>query len=371
MQTDELIKEFKSLHGENVKRFDEQKAATDELSVRLFEVEQKMVRRKGSGGDGSDSGASLGSSIMAHDGFKAWTVNGRANAARFTLEGKTVSTIVSGATSGGAMIAPDFRPEVVALPQRRMTVRGLLAPGETTQKSVSMPRQTARQNNAAPVAELAAKPQSDFTMEVVEWPVRTIAHFVQTSRQVMDDAPALRSFIDAELQYGLQLAEENQLLTGDGTGENLLGLIPQATAYSPAFTVTDETDIDRVLMALLQAELSLFPASGVVLHPTDWTKMRMTKDAQGRYILGNPASPTPPVLWGVPLVVTPTITAGSFLVGAFFAAAQIFDRLGIEILLSTEHGTNFTTNQVTIRGEERLAMAVKRPAALITGSLPD
>jgi HK97 family phage major capsid protein len=70
------------------------------------------------------------------------------------------------------------------------------------------------------------------------------------------------------------------------------------------------------------------------------------------------------------VVATPSNSANSFIVRAFASAAQIFDRLKLEILMSTEHGSNFTNNEITIRAEQRLALAVKRPAALITGTLP-
>ena len=181
---------------------------------------------------------------------------------------------------------------------------------------------------------------------------------------------ALRSLIDGELRYGLALTEETELLTGDGTGEHILGLIPQATAYSGAFAITGEMAIDRLALALLQSEQALLPASGIVLNFTDWTKIKLTKDGMGRYIIGDPADAAPPQLWGVPLVVTPAITAGTFLVGAFVAGAQIFDRIGVEVLISGEHASNFTSNLYTVRCEERLAMACKRPAAFMTGTLP-
>ena len=96
----------------------------------------------------------------------------------------------------------------------------------------------------------------------------------------------------------------------------------------------------------------------------------MQKTTTGEYILGNPAASTPPQLFGLPVVPTAAITQGNFLVGAFDLAAQIYDRMAVEVLLSTEAGTNFTSNQVTIRAEERLALAVKQPLALIYGAMP-
>src|SRR6185369_3694311 len=106
---------------------------------------------------------------------------------------------------------------------------------------------------------------------------------------------------------------------------------------------------------------------GIVLHPTDWAKMQLTKDSQLRYIIGNPQDGNAPRLWNLPVVETQSLTVDNFLVGAFKMAAQIFDRMEIEILLSTENSTDFEKNMVTIRAEERAALAVYRPEALVTG----
>jgi hypothetical protein len=116
-------------------------------------------------------------------------------------------------------------------------------------------------------------------MELVQTNVQTIAHFMIAARQALDDAPALQSLIDGELRYGLSLVEEAQLLVGDGSETNLLGLIPQATAYSAAFVVTGETAIDRLALALLQSEQALLPATGIVVYFTDWENA----DDQGRH----------------------------------------------------------------------------------------
>jgi HK97 family phage major capsid protein len=286
------------------------------------------------------------------------------------IEVKTISTLTMGMTTGGPMIGPMVITDPAVLPKRRMTIRNLIAPGSTTSNSVWFPRMTARQNMAAVVSEGVAKPQSDLTTQQVQSPVRLLAHYMNVSRQAMDDAPALMSLVDGELRYGLNFVEEGQMLYGDGTGENLYGLITQASAYSAPFVATLQSQIDVILQALVQAELALVPASGIVLNIADWGKMRALKSTLGTYLLGDPAEQTVPQLWGLPVAVTPAITAGTFLVGAFYQAAQIFDRLSAEILMSTEAGNNFTTNQVTVRGEERLTMICKRPSAFVSGSFP-
>jgi HK97 family phage major capsid protein len=106
----------------------------------------------------------------------------------------------------------------------------------------------------------------------------------------------------------------------------------------------------------------------MVLNPVDWAAIELTKDSQGRYVFANPTGLAGPVLWGKPVVESLAMTANLFLVGAFRMAAQIFDREDANVLISTEDQDNFVKNMVTILAEERLALAVYRPQALIKGN---
>jgi HK97 family phage major capsid protein len=200
-------------------------------------------------------------------------------------------------------------------------------------------------------------------------PVRTIAHIFKASRQILDDAPGLASYINARGTYGLKFVEETQLLTGNGTGQNLNGILPQATAYAPSFNAADEQAIDRLRLALLQVILANYPASGFVLNPVDWARIELTKDTQGRYIVGNAASPIGPSLWNLPVVESQAMTSGEFMTGAFNLGAQVFDRMGVEVLLSTENSDDFEKNMCTIRVEERIALAVYRPESFVAGDI--
>ncbi|ECI3334359.1 phage major capsid protein, partial [Salmonella enterica subsp. diarizonae] len=200
-------------------------------------------------------------------------------------------------------------------------------------------------------------------------PVRTIAHTFKASRQILDDAKGLASYIDARARYGLRFKEELQLLSGDGTGANILGIIPQASTFSPKVTLASATAIDRMRLAILQAVLAEYPASGFVLNPIDWAAIELTKDGEGRYIIAQPVNGSVARLWGLPVVETQAMTQNNFLTGAFSMAAQIFDRMEIEVLLSTENEDDFVKNMVTIRAEERLAMTVYRPEAFVTGQV--
>ena len=162
-----------------------------------------------------------------------------------------VKELTTAAGSAGALIQPD-RDDVLLLPRRPLTVRALLTTINVRSNAVEYPRLTGRTNNAAPVAESALKPESDYTFDDVTVPIRTIAHWVRASRQALDDASQLQGIIDGELRYGLELVEETQLLNGSGTGQNLTGLVTAATAFvAPGgFTPSDANRIDTIAYAL-------------------------------------------------------------------------------------------------------------------------
>ncbi|MER2098316.1 MAG: phage major capsid protein, partial [Pseudomonas qingdaonensis] len=273
--------------------------------------------------------------------------------------------------TGGDLVQTQRLPGIIAPPQRRLTVRDLVAPGTTESNSIEYVRETGFVNNARTVAENTAKPYSDLTFGLATANVRTIAHLFKASRQMLDDAKALQSYIDGRARYGLTMAEEAQLLYGNGTGVNLQGLMTVAQLYAaPAgVAVVGEQRIDRLRLALLQAELAEFPSDGIVLNPIDWAAIELTKDGEGRYIIGQPQEGTNAKLWNRPVVSTQAMTQNDFLVGAFKLGAQIFDRMEIEVLISTENSDDFEKNMATIRAEERLAFAIYRDEAFVTGPL--
>ncbi|MBS3670191.1 phage major capsid protein [Vreelandella boliviensis] len=271
---------------------------------------------------------------------------------------------------GEGTVEPQRLPGIDVLPKQRLFIRDLIASGRTTSPAIFWVQQTGFTNNAAAVAEnpVGGKPYSDIEFANKITPVQTIAHMFKASKQIMDDFAQLQSMVDAELRYGLKYVEENEILFGDGTGNHLEGIVPQASAFSAAFAVENQTGIDDLRLAMLQAQLARFPASGHVLHFIDWARIELAKDTLGRYILANPAALTGPTLWGLPVVATEAAAfQGKFLTGAFQAGAQIFDREDANVVISTENADDFEKNMISIRCEERLALAVKRPEAFVYG----
>lgn len=322
-------------------------------------IEQQLDQRRGGG---SAARMTLGQAVINEDAIKNFGGKG-------TVSVEVQNAITTAAGSGGALRDPYRDPEVVELPRQETLIRDLIPTVRIDTTSAEYARQTTRDNQAAPTAETAQKPESDLAWTLENVPTQTIATWIPASRQSMDDLPMLQGLIDNELRYMLDLTEDAQLLNGDGISPNLDGLITNATAYSGAAEtkVTDPTLIDKLRVAMLEAQLALFPADGVVLHPEDWMVIETSKDADNRYIFANPTGVAGPVLWGRRVVPSLSMEVDKFLVGAFRVAATIYDRMDTEVLISSEDRDNFVKNMLTVRAEKRLALAVKRPAALIYG----
>lgn len=339
----------------------------NELRAQVEELEQKAARKAGS--DQAEH-RSLGQQFVDSKGFKD-LAESPSQRGRADMQVKATITLATTDTLGAAgdTVQVTRVPGLVAPPERRMTVRDLITPGRMDGNALEYVKETGFVNNAGMVAEAAAKPQSDLKFDLVSTTAKVIAHYVKASRQILSDSAMLASYIDGRLRYGLAFKEEQQLLNGDGTGQNLLGIIPQATAYAAPGGLTSAQAMDQMRLAMLQAELAEYPATGHVMNPIDWTRIELLKDTTGRYIIGNPQGTTAPSLWGLPVVATAAIDQDKFLTGAFKLGAQLFDRWLARVEVATENEDDFVKNLVTILCEERLALAVYRPQAFIFGDL--
>jgi HK97 family phage major capsid protein len=341
-----------------------------ELRERLQDVEQKLAKAE-KGGDAAeieDAGRSFEKFMDEHPEIRASVANikqGQSFNVPMHRKAITNSGLTGTALNYPAqVVAPIQRPL-----QRRLTIRDLLAAGRTDAAAIFYPKETGFTNSAAIVSEGSLKPESDLTFEPTTEAVVTIAHWLRISKQMAADVPALVSYINSRLTYGLKLVEENQLLNGSGTGGNLEGIYTAATAYANTTSLPNETDLDKIRLAILQAELAFAEVNGIVLHPTNWALIELLKDTTGRYIIANPQNTTTGRIWGRDVVSTQAMTQGRFLVGDFAQHAQIFDRQDANVAISFENKDNFERNMATIRIEERLALAIYRPEAFVKGRL--
>ncbi|MFK3912035.1 phage major capsid protein [Enterobacter cancerogenus] len=347
----------KQLQDDLAKVQEELKAA----GTRLFDMEQKI-----SSGPENPGEKKSFSERAAEELTKSW------NGSKGHFEAQTFNkSLGSDDASAGSLIQPMQVPGIIMPGLRRLTIRDLLAQGRISSNSLEYVREELFTNNAASVAEKALKPESELTFSKQTANVKTVAHWIQASRQVMDDAPMLQSYVNNRLMYGLALEEERQLLNGDGSGDDLEGINHVATAYDGDLNATGDTRADIIAHAIFQVTESEFSASGIILNPRDWHSIALLKDNEGRYIFGGPQAFTTNIMWGLPVVPTRAQAQGTFTVGGFDMASQVWDRMDATIEVSREDRDNFVKNMLTILCEERLALAHYRPKALIKGSFAE
>lgn len=358
-----------NLSTETRAKVDELLMKQGELQASLQSTQQALAKLEANGAGGDVQHQSLGQQFVHSEDFKAFAgkamPRGRVD---MSVKAAITSLTTDADGSAGDLVQTTRLPGILALPQRRMTVRDLITPGTMDGSALEYVKETGFTNNAGMAAEGALKSESSLKFDLVSTTAKVIAHYVKASRQILSDASQLASIIDGRLRYGLAYKEEGQLLNGDGTGQNLLGIIPQATAFVAPFDPEGtETNIDNIRLAFLQAELAEYPSTGVVLNPIDWARIELLKDTTGRYIIGNPQGVIGATLWNRPVVTTQAIAVDKFLAGAFRLGAQVFDRWQARVEVATENEDDFVKNMVTVLAEERLALAVYRPEAFIYG----
>lgn len=366
--SEELAEMLGKQHNTTIEAMEAASKSITAISERLADVEQRVLEGKTNGGDGPAPAKTPGEMFVADERVKAWLADAPRHG-RVDLKIKTTltSATTDAAGSVGAAGGQAYRDTPVITPRRRLRVRSLLPKVNITTGLVEWPSMKGRTEGAAMVAEGAAKPASDTQFEMKTASPKVIAHWMKASRQILSDAPQLQGLINTELMDGLGLKEEQQLLTGDGTGQNLYGMIPQATAYSAPMIIGDLNMADVIGLAALQVSNAFFEPDAAIVNPSDWWSMRLMKNSDGDYIFGPPNVDVTPVIFGLPLVATPAMTARKFLVSQFRAAATIYDRWEARVEIATENEDDFIKNLVTVLAEERLAFGVKNPSALVFG----
>ena len=348
---------------------DEIKAARVAIDARQDEFEAEAMKRLRSGLAGT------GVSTF-EEGF---TKAGIASDSRDTVEVKVnARAFLKDITNvtGAGLLQENYIPGIVAPGQRLLTIADLVAPGRTSGASISYPREiSVTDNSAVQITEGALKGKSDFTFDEVTSNVATIAHFVKMSRQIMDDVPALASYIEERMRFFLSVRLEQQMLNGTVTAGQLQGIKPLATAYDATLdtillqNVANQQILDVIGIAAYQVSLSEFMADGVTINPREGWRMRLLKDGQLGYLFASPTDGSPNLRpWGITAVETRAEAVDAFTMGAWKLGAQLFIREDITARLSTENEDDFVKNLVTLLVEMRAAQAVYRPAAFVKGT---
>jgi HK97 family phage major capsid protein len=333
------------------------------LADRLLAIEQK-----GSSMPEAKADESYGAQFVKSSGYETLMKNGAKGRANVELK-NTVTNAIGNTYS-------ERRPGIVEGAFRVFTIEDLLTAIPTSSNAIDWVKENVFTNAAAETAEGTAKPQSSITFSTGTMPVSTVAHWIKITRQLAMDNAALAAYINRRMVYGVNLRVEAQLVAGNGTAPNLSGLTNTGNFTAHGYTAASLTGagllnnrFDLIGKMIGDAALADYPADAIVMNTADWWTMRLSKDSQGRYLLGDPGMSVPPTLYGLPVVASNAMTADTVLVGSLSQAATLHNREGIVVDMSDSDENNFQLNLITLRAERRLALTVEKPAAIRFGDL--
>lgn len=390
----------KSVH-DRIAELDGDAALLDQLNALGSPVGD--LAKNGGATPGGRAGETLGARFVKSEAFTRWLgayPNGRipesakgiqSPAVEFSLgdvraDGAKALVTGAGATTGGALVQNDWRGLLDGLGQftRPLVVADLVTPGQTTSDTVEYARVTGFTNNATVVPEATSsgtigdgtggtvtptvggrKPESGLALERVSTTVKTLAHWIPATKRALSDAGQVRTLIDEFLRYGLAEELEDQILLGDGTGENFEGILNVSGIQAQAWD-TDLLTTLRKARTLVRIGGRTTPTA-FLLNPEDNERVDLLRNGNGDFYFGGPAqSPNAqPSVWGLPRVEAEAIPAGTGVVGNF-RQAVLWDREQAAIQVSDSHADFFIRNLVAILAEMRAAFGVIRPMAFAT-----
>ena len=214
---------------------------------------------------------------------------------------------------------------------------------------------------AGMTAEGAAKTQTDFDIVETSKQVKKVTAFIKVSKEMLTDIPFMEGEINGELIELIELKLDEQILLGDGTGDNLEGIDLNAVAFVPgsfAAAVPSANNTDVLRIAIAQIANNNFMANYILLNPADAAQMDLTKDANGQYTyMAVITMDGVTRVKNVPVIENPGVPAGTYYVGDFTKSnLRIRENVNVQVGYVND---DFTKNLVTILAEMRAVHYVK------------
>lgn len=353
------------------KLIDDQKGELQKVIDQVVDLEQKGVKLRGQPGEGK----SFIDMIKSDDSYKALSSNS-ANRAEIEVTKSDLAAMKEVKVTSAGVVAPVYDTTIQPGIRQELRIRDLLTAIPVTGQNYTYFRELLHTRGAGMVAEGGTKPTSDVTFESATDRVKKIAVWMPVTEEALADVPQMQGYIQELLRYDLKLEEENQILKGDGTGENLNGLMTQATIYDANLTKAGDTSIDIVRRGIYQVrKQSKLSADGVVMSELDWMNIELQKDGENRYLFANLQGLVTPILWGRPVITSDSMdegdadSGGEFLIANFARAAILFDRMSYLFKMGLINDM-FIKNMIALLAEERLGLGVRRKEALVKGNFP-
>lgn len=378
MLTEEQIDKAVNVVEERIFEYAESVKAAE---ARIKDLEQHIAG--GITGSPSMGGRrkSLSDIVFADENFKAMA-NRSARTATIKCDTSALGVAVKSTTIGesgspqepdNTLVAEDRIGGIVGGAFRSLNLLDFVPVRAASGNSVTYTRESSWTSNAGETAEAGTKPESDVSFELIDDPVRTVAHWFKTSRQVLDDSPALAGYLDERLRHGVRARLQAQIINGNGTSPNLAGIT--ATGRHTDFTPqTGESSLDALNRAKYAIIANDFTPSFVLLNPVDWGSLERDKKSDDGYTAGEGGAVQyirnglGATVWGVPVLMSNDIPTGDFIM-ADSRAMQLSIRQDAMVEVFEQSEDDAIHNLVLMRGEMRAAFSVFLPAAVLYGSL--
>lgn len=341
------------------------------LAAKFGEFEQNVATRMSGGKQREES---WGEKMAGDEGLGKML--GGAKSARIDVKNTILGEGGSPQDPVDTIVPADRLPGIVPGAFRQLSVLDVIPMGATGSNQIEYTRENTYTNAAAETAEAGSKPESTLTFQMISDPVRTIAHWLKLSKQVLDDAPALQSYVDRRLRHGVRQKLETQILTGNGTSPNIAGL--SASGRHTAFTPTSgDNQFDSVNRAKYAVWAADYVPNAIFINPADWGAIERTKTGisnDNSYLAGDGGALAyvnngmQPLLWGLPVIPSNAVASGKFYL-LDTNAVQMFMRQGATVEMYEQDDTNVQQNLITVRAELRGALAVFHPLAVRYGDL--
>lgn len=362
------VEKGNAVTGDLKKQIETQKGELQKVIDQVQDLEQKGVKLRGLPSEGK----SFIDLVKGDDGYKALQQKSAPQAMIEVTKSDLASMQETKVTSAG-IVAPNYDPTIQPGIRQELRIRDLLTTVPVDGQEYTYFKELLHTRGAAPVAEGGLKPNSNVTFERKTDRVKKLAVWMPVTDEALADVPQMLAYLRELLRYDLKLEEEGQILKGDGTGENLDGLMTQATTYDSNLTKSGDTAIDRVRRGIYQVrKQSKLSADGVVMTELDWMNIELQKDGENRYLFANLQGLVTPILWGRPVITSDSMdegdstNGGEFLIANFARAAVLFDRMSFLFKMGLINDM-FIKNEVALLVEERLGLGVRRREALVKG----
>jgi HK97 family phage major capsid protein len=342
-------------------------AKADALQAQLDGVDARTQ----AGFAGAKKGANFSSELekaLSGESFANYK-SGNSNKVKLDLELKGSDMTVGNAYSG-EVIPADRVPDLKFTPNRKVNVRQLVPVGQTSSNLIRFVRESAYDNAAEPTAQGSPKPQSDFDLTAVDRSIRTIPTFMRLTKEMLDDTPGLIAYLSSRAPSKLLNVEDTQLLYGSGSGQNLHGFATDGSAWTTVKFGTLINRFDVLAAAVVQTTKNEYSPNAIMINPSDYLQLVSVKESTGGYIIPSYVTMSAGQMFilGVPVYAINGVVAGDFFVGDFALGSQLFVRQGITLEFFEQDADNVTKNFVTVRVEERIALAVYTTQSIVYGT---